>query len=453
MILAIRTIKLKRTDKSWDDSELTAKTLQFGEPLYNANSDDLAIGSVDSVAGQSIGSVTKLFHAVPKTLKGKALYLDGNALKNEDEATVTINAASNISGVLKIENGGTGANTDTIAADNILSGLRSNQDTGAITDNMCVATTKANGDTDRMWYQRPVSYFWDYIRSKATAVYAAISHTHSAGDITSGTLAVARGGTNASDKSAANNNLGAWSLSVGTAIPTNADLNNYSTEGNYTCTAISTAKTLSNTPYGNASPNMPAFIMKVIYTSGTNIGYIRQEIFEFLSFNHWVRIGDVAEGYWRPWSLYTYKPGTAAVGSANQPAYVEASGNIAAVSAVNVAYGGTGRTTLTSNAVLSGNGTGQVKMTATANGAAYSTAANGALKFGTLPVAQGGTGVTSLAALKTSLGINSIGVWYAGTSAPSNTNLLWIDTNTTTGGLKYYKNSTDGWVHVPVAFV
>ena len=38
----------------------------------------------------------------------------------------------------------------------------------------------------------------------------------------------------------------------------------------------------------------------------------------------------------------------------------------------------------------------------------------------------------------------------AGTSAPSNTSVLWIDTNATTGGLKYYDGSA--WVHVPVAY-
>ena len=41
-------------------------------------------------------------------------------------------------------------------------------------------------------------------------------------------------------------------------------------------------------------------------------------------------------------------------------------------------------------------------------------------------------------------------IFYAGTSAPTNTNLLWIDTNSTTGGLKYYNGTT--WVHVPVAY-
>ena len=37
-----------------------------------------------------------------------------------------------------------------------------------------------------------------------------------------------------------------------------------------------------------------------------------------------------------------------------------------------------------------------------------------------------------------------------GTSAPSNTNMLWIDTTANTGGLKYYNGTS--WVHVPVAY-
>jgi len=59
---------------------------------------------------------------------------------------------------------------------------------------------------------------------------------------------------------------------------------------------------------------------------------------------------------------------------------------------VPVAQGGTDRTTLTSNAILTGNGTSAINMITTANGALYATAANGAALFGTLPVAQGGTG-------------------------------------------------------------
>ena len=41
-------------------------------------------------------------------------------------------------------------------------------------------------------------------------------------------------------------------------------------------------------------------------------------------------------------------------------------------------------------------------------------------------------------------------VVHVGTSAPTNTKLLWIDTTATTGGLKYHNGSS--WVHVPVAY-
>lgn len=39
---------------------------------------------------------------------------------------------------------------------------------------------------------------------------------------------------------------------------------------------------------------------------------------------------------------------------------------------------------------------------------------------------------------------------YAGTTAPTNTNSLWIDTTPDTGGLKYYDGSA--WVTVPVRY-
>lgn len=46
--------------------------------------------------------------------------------------------------------------------------------------------------------------------------------------------------------------------------------------------------------------------------------------------------------------------------------------------------------------------------------------------------------------------IDNTGAFSVGTTAPSNTKLLWIDTTATTGGLKYYNGSA--WTHVPVAF-
>ena len=41
-------------------------------------------------------------------------------------------------------------------------------------------------------------------------------------------------------------------------------------------------------------------------------------------------------------------------------------------------------------------------------------------------------------------------IFYYGSTAPSNTKLLWIDSNSTTGGLKYHNGTS--WAHVPVAW-
>lgn len=57
-----------------------------------------------------------------------------------------------------------------------------------------------------------------------------------------------------------------------------------------------------------------------------------------------------------------------------------------------VANGGTGRTTLTANRILTGAGTNAVGMIQTQNGAFYATGDNATAKFGILPAAQGGTG-------------------------------------------------------------
>lgn len=72
---------------------------------------------------------------------------------------------------------------------------------------------------------------------------------------------------------------------------------------------------------------------------------------------------------------------------------------------IGVAQGGTGKSSHTANAVLTGNGASAVKNVATAKGAFYATAANGAAKFGTLPIAEGGTGATTVAAAQTNLGV------------------------------------------------
>lgn len=63
---------------------------------------------------------------------------------------------------------------------------------------------------------------------------------------------------------------------------------------------------------------------------------------------------------------------------------------------VAIANGGTGATTLTSNAILTGNGTNAINTVAINSGALYATSTGGTATFGTLPIAQGGTGATTV---------------------------------------------------------
>ena len=63
---------------------------------------------------------------------------------------------------------------------------------------------------------------------------------------------------------------------------------------------------------------------------------------------------------------------------------------------IDVEHGGTGRDTLTLNAVLVGNGTDIVKMIPANLGAFFVDTVNGEPKFGVLPVGQGGIGANTL---------------------------------------------------------
>lgn len=69
------------------------------------------------------------------------------------------------------------------------------------------------------------------------------------------------------------------------------------------------------------------------------------------------------------------------------------------------------------------------------------------------PTAAAGTSTTQIATtafVQAAVSSFTSDIFYAGASAPANTKLLWIDTNATTGGLKYHNGSA--WVHVPVAY-
>lgn len=93
-------------------------------------------------------------------------------------------------------------------------------------------------------------------------------------------------------------------------------------------------------------------------------------------------------------------------------------------SGISVSQGGTGSTTLTSNAILAGNGTSAVKKISTVSGALYATSSGGAASFGTLPVAQGGTGATSASSARSNLGLGSAATYSATSSVTSGSSSL-----------------------------
>lgn len=116
-----------------------------------------------------------------------------------------------------------------------------------------------------------------------------------------------------------------------------------------------------------------------------------------------------------------------------------------AVAQLSTANGGTGRTTLTSGAILYGDGTNAVGLLV-GTGAVYATT-SGSPQFGTLPVTCGGTGVTSLSALKTNLGLANAG-FVVQSSEPADHTVLWINSNNST--LNYYNGSA--WVSIRGVF-
>lgn len=116
-----------------------------------------------------------------------------------------------------------------------------------------------------------------------------------------------------------------------------------------------------------------------------------------------------------------------------------------------VSKGGTGKTSHTSNAVLTGNGASAVKNVVAANGALYATSANGAPRFGVLPIAQGGTGSANKNDAKQNLGLGHIGSAASARGSASTQNIgisrtaitlnTWISRNDTAfefvnGGIK-----------------
>lgn len=345
--------------------------------------------------------------------------------------------------VMPIAKGGTNADTANAAQFNLLGGMMYLDEDLTDDSNVVMAyktPTAEGGVTCKVKAKR----LWNYINAKikdgfgfnATGVLdiahggtsstdaagarsalgaAAASHAHKASDIASGVLDVARipvdsalSATSANpvqnkavqnalsskqDKLVAGDNItidpntneisaaGAGdlqryrrSLRVETEIPSGADLNAYQSEGNYGC-SVADVSTIRSKPSGLSDPFL-LFVQSI--GSSTSL----QEIVDSKG-SRWSRMGI------QEWNQ-TYD----------------------SLQTIPVKNGGTGATSLTSNAVLLGNGTDAVDHAAPSSGALYATSATSKPTFGTLPIAQGGTGATSASAARNSLGItpDNIGI-------------------------------------------
>ena len=97
---------------------------------------------------------------------------------------------------------------------------------------------------------------------------------------------------------------------------------------------------------------------------------------------------------------------------------------------ISVTRGGTGRGSWVANGVVYASSTDELSQLSNPTGASI--------------LMQGASGAPYFQA------VGNMTMYAVGDSAPTQTNLLWIDTTATTGGLKYYNGSA--WVHVPVAY-
>ena len=77
------------------------------------------------------------------------------------------------------------------------------------------------------------------------------------------------------------------------SIPSNADLNDYTTLGNYCCGVDSVAVTVKNAPTGYA------FNLNVIMPLGTNSSFLAQELFQYNKRNRYYRLK--GPGNWSEW--------------------------------------------------------------------------------------------------------------------------------------------------------
>jgi len=181
--------------------------------------DGIATGANKTIVDSSLnGTSTNAIQnkAVKTALDGKASSshthptaqitgLDA-VLAGKASASHTHSADNITSGALPIGRGGTGASNDKAAQNNLFAAMDDTEFTTVTDTTLSVIAAPYNHTTNKDKGRLRLitaSKLWSYIKSKTDSLYqprgsyAASSHNHSAANITSGTLPIARGGTGA----------------------------------------------------------------------------------------------------------------------------------------------------------------------------------------------------------------------------------------------------------------
>lgn len=400
--MPIKTIKLKRTNNTWE--AVGSTTLQYGEPFFNKNTGDLLIGDSDNMA---VSSGTRYFHSVPKALSDKGVFYNTSAPSSSSSQYLTNEL-------------GTGIYPYTTAENVIVSGSSS-----SLTDAL---SSKANLNSPN-FSGTPQIGGVNIITKNFGYVYESASNISSLADLKTKLTAWISAMPISSVRffyftvSGTWNNLSPFYNGAGVIVVINRQTTGSSFDG----TALLYSK--------ESAAGAP----RVAILSCNNGTW--GDIYKLLR-------ADEDTGGVQSVGI------TAGSGISVSGSPITTSGNITVGHTNTVSAGTYGSTTAVPKITI--NNTGHITSVSSQTIALASLS-------GTLGTAHGGTGNTSVDTTPTQNStkmVTSGGVWsalntkqvfVASKTSPSNTNILWIDTTATTGGLKYYNGSA--WVHVPVAFV
>lgn len=305
---------------------------------------------------------TAFFTENPSTTVGALQKIPFLAVWNYIVAKIRSTFGFSSSNVLPVSHGGTGATTAK-AAQNALLGNMNEVTTDSTDISEFVMCFTNPTDNNGAVCKRKAPYVWNWIKTKADAVYAAKSHTHTTHSTTN--------------------------------IAASTNLNTLQSPGWYYCSANATAATLTNCPTDNA------FTLIVSRHAGYN-----QLLIEYMTSGYKIYARNLYNSTWGSWiRLYTTidKPTLSEIGAAAS-SHDHSAANITS-GTLPISRGGTG---MTANPAMLVN----LASASTAN--VFGSAPRPGVT-GTLPVSHGGTGATA----KGTTLLSNIGITISSSEAPA----------------------------------